>query len=127
MGSFVKVARLGNAFQAHLVAGRLEGLGIPAVAVDDHVEGVPAGTVLWVPEADAERARRLIEADDAEEPEGTPCATAFSEHAPAASRPAKREPAPCPSCGSRDVDLVPRLLPFLPRRRRCLRCRTALP
>jgi hypothetical protein len=135
MASFVKVARLPNSFQAHLVAGRLEAMGIRAVAVDDHVEGMPAGTLLWVPEADAPRAMRTIAQGD----DGGDEALAREDDAPAgvarepaADRPRPAVPArdvastPCPSCGSTDVDLLPRLLPFLPRRRRCLRCRTSL-
>jgi hypothetical protein len=132
--SFRKVAKFPSAFLAHLVAGRLEAEGIAAFPVDDHVEGNPAGTDLFVAREHAARALEVLGSMDAEEEaqgaveEEEP--GAWEEDPPEEEAPAPSDPPRatlrCPSCGSTDVEEEPRFLPLLPARRRCLRCRTPI-
>jgi hypothetical protein len=127
MHEFSRIARFATPFEAHLAAGRLESEGIPAFPVDDYVEGVPAGTFLFVREDDANRARASL--SDAATESAPPFVPILDSEPAADDRQAVSQPKPatrCPSCGSTDVDEMPRLLPFLPAKRRCLRCRTPL-
>src|SRR5688572_14565798 len=64
-GGFVKIAKFSTPFTAHLVVGRLAAAGIHALAVDDTIEGNPAGTNLWVPVEAAERALDVLARPDA--------------------------------------------------------------
>jgi hypothetical protein len=128
MREFSKIAMFSTPFEAHLAAGRLEAEGIPAFPVDDFVDGVPFGTFLFVREDDADRALASL-ADAATESELPSLPTLvtgpMADERQSVSQP--KAATRCPSCGSTDVDETPRLLPFLPAKRRCLRCRTPLP
>jgi hypothetical protein len=128
MPEFSKIARYPTPFEAHLAAGRLEAEGIPAFPVDDFVDGAPAGTLLFVREDDASRA--LASLSDAAAETGPPSAPFLEPEPTVDESPHADRPKPasrCPECGSTDVDETARLLPFLPAKRRCLRCRTPLP
>src|SRR5687767_6955383 len=137
-GGFVKIAKFSTPFAAHLVVGRLAAEGIRAVAVDDTIEGSPAGTNLWVPAETVERALDVVSRPEVEDPEGATPDEAGEEiegfddpDDDEAEDPDDDEPPPapgavvarCPACGSTDIEEEMRLLPFLPAKRRCLRCR----
>jgi hypothetical protein len=93
------VASFREAYQAHLAKGKLETEGISAIVLDEYLVGINwmysqaiGGVKVQVPEADYERAHKILEGDYAED---------------LIALDPERSMDSCPECGSPSISVHP--------------------